>query len=73
MFKSHIKITASAENLEQLKQALIKIIHRLDQEELTTYFHDDYEFSYETFDNETLITFGIKPENFLFSDLPDNL
>lgn len=73
MFKSHIKITASAENLEQLKQALIKIIHRLDQDELTTYFHDDYEFSYETFDNETLITFGIKPENFLFSDLPNNL
>jgi hypothetical protein len=73
MFKSHIKITASAENIEQLKQALINIIKRLDHDELTTYFHDDYEYSYETFDNETLITFGIKPENFLFSDLPSNL
>jgi hypothetical protein len=73
MFNSHIKISASAYDLEQLKNALLSIISKLDNEEIATVLHDDYHFSFETFDNDTLQTFQIDPDEFLFLDLPSNL
>lgn len=73
MFQNHIKITASAENLNSLKLALKSIIEKLDSEEISTVIHDDYNFTYETFDNKTLETFQIDPNEFMFLDLPNNL
>ena len=73
MLASHIKISASAENLEQLKNALLLIISKLDCEEISTTFHDDFQFSFETFDSETLNVFDVDPKQFIFIDLPNNL
>lgn len=73
MLESHIKINASAENLEQLKNALLLIISKLDCEEISTTFHDDFQFSYEVFNSETLSVFDVDPKQFIFLDLPNNL
>ncbi len=61
----------SASNVESLKKALQTIINRLDDEEMATVFHDDFNYTFETFDNETLKTFEINPNEFLFLDLPN--
>jgi hypothetical protein len=73
MLANHIKINASAENLEQLKNALLLIISKLDGEEISTTFHDDFQFSYELFDSQTLNLFDVDPKEFIFVDLPNNL
>ena len=73
MLANHIKINASAENLEQLKNALLLIIGKLDCEEISTTFHDDFQFSYEIFDSQTLNLFDVDPKEFIFIDLPNNL
>jgi hypothetical protein len=61
----------SASSIESLKLALQSIIDRLDDEEMATVFHDDFNYTFETFDNETLKTFEIDPNEFLFLDLPN--
>mgnify|MGYP003349257907 CR=1 FL=1 len=71
MLQSHIKIMCSASSIESLKLALQSIIDRLDDEEMATVFHDDFNYTFETFDNETLKTFEINPNEFLFLDLPN--
>jgi len=73
MLASHIKISASAENLEQLKNALLLIISKLDYEEISTTFHDDFQFTFEVFDSQILSIFDVEPKDFIFMDLPNNL
>jgi len=73
MLENHIKISASANSIEQLKKCLNTIIDRLENDDIALVYHDDFQFSYELFDNEILEIFDVSPKEFITCDLPNNL
>lgn len=67
----HLKLTVSAFDLNSLKFCFDEIIKKLETEELAIVYHDDYQYSYESFDNEILEIFDIEPDNFILENLPN--
>jgi hypothetical protein len=67
----HLKLVVSALDKNSLQDCLNEIICKLNSEELGIVYHDDYQYSFEVFDNETLKIFEVDPNNFIFENLPN--
>jgi hypothetical protein len=66
---THITLVISAIDKKALKSALEYACRTIDQDDTIFYMHDDYRMSYEMFDNETLKTFEVDPDEFLYQDI----
>jgi hypothetical protein len=56
-------------NKKALKSALEFACKTIDKDDTMLFIHDDYRMSYEMFDNETLKTFEVDPDEFLYQDI----
>lgn len=66
---THITLVISAMNKKALKSALLLAYKAIDEDDTMLFIHDDYRMSYEMFDNETLKTFEVDPDGFLYQDI----
>lgn len=66
---THITLVISAMNKKALKSALVLACKAIDEDDTMLFIHDDYHMSYEMFDNETLKTFEVDPDEFLYQDI----
>lgn len=66
---THITLVISAINKKALKSALEYACLTIDQDDTMFFIHDDYRMSYEMFDNQTLETFEVDPDEFLYQDI----
>jgi hypothetical protein len=66
---THITLVISAIDKKALKSALQYAYMAIDKDDTIFSIHDDYRLSYEMFDNQTLHTFGVDPEEYLYQEI----
>ena len=66
---THITLVISAMNKKALKSALEFACETIDKDDTMLFIHDDYRMTYEMFDNETLKTFEVDPDEFFYQDI----
>lgn len=66
---THITLVISAIDKKALKSALEFACRTIEQDDTMFFIHDDYRMSYEMFDNQTLNTFGVDPEEYLYQEI----
>lgn len=66
---THITLVISAIDKKALKSALEFASRTISEDDTMFFIHDDYRMTYEIFDNETLNTFEVDPDEFLYQDI----
>lgn len=67
--KTHITLVISAIDKKALQSALELASRKIYEDDTMFFIHDDYRMTYELFDNETLKTFEVDPDEFLYQDI----
>jgi hypothetical protein len=66
---THITLVISAIDKKALQSALELASRKICEDDTMFFIHDDYRMTYELFDNETLKTFEVDPDEFLYQDI----
>ncbi len=66
---THITLVISAIDKKALQLALELASRKICEDDTMFFIHDDYRMTYELFDNETLKTFEVDPDEFLYQDI----
>ena len=66
---THITLVISAIDKKALQLALELASIKICEDDTMFFIHDDYRMTYELFDNETLKTFEVDPDEFLYQDI----
>jgi hypothetical protein len=66
---THITLVISAIDKKALQSALELASRKIYEDDTMFFIHDDYRMTYELFDNETLKTFEVDPDEFLYQDI----
>ena len=66
---THITLVISAMDKKSLQSALELASRKICEDDTMFFIHDDYRMTYELFDNETLKTFEVDPDEFLYQDI----
>ena len=66
---THITLVISAIDKKAVKSALELASSTIFKDDTMFFIHDDYRMTYEIFDNETLNTFEVDPDEFLYQDI----
>lgn len=66
---THITLVISATDKKALQSALELASRKINEDDTMFFIHDDYRMTYEIFDSETLKTFEVDPDEFLYQDI----